>query len=418
MPTVTKEIRLILSEVDGNANKFWTGQLFDNGDVQTIWGRVGYSPQSKIFRGAGDHFLSKKHSEKIRKGYSELRTVSTTDSVKNTVVKNDRLAEIARKQIAANPRLSSLIDRLVASNIHHITSSTQISFNKDTGLFSTPLGIVTPDGISEARNILANIKRYFDQPQQVRPLVSQYLRIIPHNVGMRFDVADIFPDNDVAIQRENDTLDQLESSYAALGKTKPVIKDDKPETEEKIFSVSMDFLESSDNEYDAIVAWFAKTNKAMHHYTGKRVHQIYKVVMDTMEAEYDAKLGNHTRVWHGTSQANLLSILKSGLKVSPPSTAYIAGKMFGNGIYGSQTASKSLGYTFGRWGGATSDSGWLFVCDFAMGNAYYPKSYGFSSLPHGYHSCWALPANTGLHNDELIVYRNNQVRIKYLLEIK
>jgi poly [ADP-ribose] polymerase len=144
---------------------------------------------------------------------------------------------------------------------------------------------------------------------------------------------------------------------------------------------------------------------------------MFSVKVHEMDKNFDTKLGNVTEVYHGTSQANLLSILKSGLKTSPPSSAYIAGKMFGNGIYGAINSSKSLGYTFGRWGGSQGDSGWLFVCDFAMGKIHEP--HGTCSRPAaGCDSVWAKSHKCGLNHDELIVYRNNQVNIRYLLECK
>ena len=75
-----------------------------------------------------------------------------------------------------------------------------------------------------------------------------------------------------------------------------------------------------------------------------------------------------------------------------------------------------MGYTFGRWGqGGTGDSGWLFVCDFAMGKTY--TTYNSCREPIGHNSTWAR-AGQGLQNDELIVYKNNQCNIRYLLEIK
>jgi poly [ADP-ribose] polymerase len=156
----------------------------------------------------------------------------------------------------------------------------------------------------------------------------------------------------------------------------------------------------------------------MHHYDRVRVKNIYEVRIGFMDRVYDKKIGNDKEVYHGTSEANLLSILKSGLKCTPPSSAHIAGKMFGNGVYGTETSTKAMGYTFGRWGGNTSGrTGWLFICDFALGKPYYPTSYGLRSLPAGYNSCWALPGKTGLYNDEIIVYRDQQVNIRYLVEL-
>jgi poly [ADP-ribose] polymerase 2/3/4 len=154
----------------------------------------------------------------------------------------------------------------------------------------------------------------------------------------------------------------------------------------------------------------------MHNYGSVRVREIFSVNVHQMTNAFENKTVPMQEVWHGTSQANCLSILKSGLKCSPPSTAAIAGKMFGNGIYGAINSSKSLGYTFGRWGqGGTGDAGWLFVCQFAMGRTHIAHS--SCNPPHGYDSIWAK-AGSGLYNDELIVYRNSQVKIKYLLECK
>jgi hypothetical protein len=158
--------------------------------------------------------------------------------------------------------------------------------------------------------------------------------------------------------------------------------------------------------------------KSAHGYDHIKIRQMFTVKVHEMDKEYNRKSENHVEVYHGTSQANLLSILKSGLQCSPPSAAYIAGKMFGNGIYGAINSSKSLGYTYGRWGGSTSgDSGWLFVCDFAMGKIYEPTS-ACSGPEDGYDSVWAKAQKVRLNHDELIIYKNNQVNIKYLLECK
>ena len=75
---------------------------------------------------------------------------------------------------------------------------------------------------------------------------------------------------------------------------------------------------------------------------------VFKVKIHDMAAAFNPD--NVKEVFHGTSEANNLSILKSGLRVSPPATAAIAGKMFGNGVYGAINSSKSLGYTYGNWG--------------------------------------------------------------------
>lgn len=413
MSTVIEKVRLIFVEADVNSNKYWEGRLYDNGDVSTHWGRVGKDLQTKMFPGGGKRFLEKKKAEKLNKGYEELKTVET-DSTQTKTVDNGDLSNLAKKQIkVSSPELSKLIDRLIRSNIHKITSATTITFNAVTGLFSTPLGIVTPEGVTEAREILADIKKNIQSESALKSIVSKYLRLVPHDIGMRFDIRAIFPD-DNAIQKENDILDALEASYAALSSA-PKTTSTSTTKEENIFEVELGALNPNDPEYKRINSWYTNSNKPMHGYTNIKIVNIYKVNIGSMSKAY--RSNNDKEVFHGTSEANLLSILKSGLKVSPPSTAYIAGKMWGNGIYGAIHSSKSLGYTLGRWGGSRTNTGWLFVCDFAMGNIDYPKGYGGKSRPSsGYDSIWATVANTGLHHDELIVYKDHQVKIKYLIE--
>jgi poly [ADP-ribose] polymerase len=418
---VTKTITLVYSEITESAaghNKVWIGELHDDDSVITKWGRVGYDMQSKTFPGAGESFLLKKEKEKLKKGYTVAKTLGAIEgSSAGNTVKVDNLGAIAQKQLSKNnPELAKLIDRLVRANIHNITSQTNITYNSSTGLFQTPLGIVTREGIDDARNLLVEIKKGLVAKKQSElvKLVSGYLRIIPQNVGYKLKVESVFPDLD-SVEKQSDILDSLEASLASVTSA-PQKTDDKPVVEEKVFEVDLDVLPRN-NEYDRLVNHYNRTKHAHHGYNHIQIAQIYTVTLEAMQKAFDKGLTPLQEVYHGTSQANLLSIFKSGIKTSPPSTAYIAGKMFGNGIYGAVESSKSLGYTFGKWGGSRAESGWLFVCDFAMGKIHEP--HGSCSRPaSGCDSVWARAKNCGLYHDELIVYANRQVNIKYLMECK
>jgi poly [ADP-ribose] polymerase 2/3/4 len=252
MANVIEEIRLIMVEAGNNNNKFWTGRLFDNGDVQTLWGRVGYSGDDKMFPGAGKSFLDKKQREKEKKGYTPLKTVggpASTVVSESKHVGNHELRTIAKSQLikSSNPTLDRLIDRLVQANVHRITSSTQIQFNSSTGLFSTPLGIVTPDGITEARNLLVTLNRFVtNRDWSSTPMMratSDYLRIVPQAVGMRLNVQALFPDTG-AIQKQSDVLDSLEASYQAL-QSQPPAAGTSSKPLEQVFQVDMDVLAGS-----------------------------------------------------------------------------------------------------------------------------------------------------------------------------
>lgn len=420
MATLIREVRLIKTEVEANNNKFWHGFLYDDGTVKAEWGRVGYSGDSGEWDGGAD-YLEKKLREKLKKGYTEQKTIggiANAGIAPSATVKNADLHAIAKSQLVkvANPTLSRLIDRLVKANVHKITANTQITYNSGTGLFATPLGVVTMDGLTEARDLLAKIAPYVRNNRwgfDVNGLLGQYLRIIPQHLGMgKFDARSVIPD-DNAIQKQNDLIDALESSYQAL-QTTPTKPADGGKPVEQVFKVDMDVLADA-KERARLENWFEHSKKSMHHYDKVKVREIFTITIHDMAKAFDLSVGNIEEVWHGTSQANCLSILKSGLKTAPPSTAAIAGKMFGNGIYGAKNSSKSMGYTFGRWGQGGGDSGWLFVCNFAMGRVY--TTYGSCGKPSGHDSVWAK-AGKGLYNDELIVYKNNQCNIRYLLEVK
>lgn len=410
-------VKLIFSNLGDRSYKQWRGELDDSGNVTSYYGAVGATEQVKRYGCMGKSFLDKKVKEKIRKGYEHVKTLDSAMQNTPKAIAGRSLAEIALAQIRfASPTTKSLITRLADSNVHKITSSANIVFNKDSGLFQTPLGVVTPEAISEARQLLS----FFDAANKVdakyKKNIDGYLRLIPRNKGYRMTYEGIFPDKN-AIQKENDLLDALENSVELV--TKPKADSSNKATEapiERVFDLEMDML-ADNNARDKVIDWFARTNKAMHNYTNRRIGDIYAVDIKEYNRDFDDAIGNIVEVFHGSSQANILSILKSGLMPSPPATAAIAGKMFGAGTYGSTTASKALGYTLGRWGQSSGDSGWLFVCDFAMGNAFYPTG-SLSQIPSGFDSCWALPAKTRLLNDELIVYKSKQIRIKYLLEIK
>lgn len=413
---IKEKVRLVFSDLGKNSYKYWDAELYEDGTVISSFGVVGATtPQTKNFGKVGEAFFRKKIKEKERKGYEHAKVI--IDGAPTTKVVDSRsLADIAVNQIKfTNSGVEALIRRLANSNVHKITNSTSIVF--DNGVFQTPLGIVTQEGIDSARSLLQfffqNVSKRKKIENEFNQNIDKYLKIIPRPKGGGLYYENIF-DTQESIQKESDVIDALENSLSLASKPAAAATDKKKV--ESVFDLSLE-VETDANIRKVLGNWYSSSNKAMHNYSNVKIAEIYAVDLERYNNDFNSKLGNIKRVWHGSGQSNILSILKSGLAVSPPSTAAIAGKMFGNGVYGSETSSKSLGYSLGRWGQSSGDSGWLFVCDFAMGNPYYAK-HSISSVPSGYDSCWALPKNTSLLNDELIVYSQSQIQIKYLIELK
>lgn len=381
-----------------NHNKYWKITCDDNGEVITKWGRVGLGEQSKNFGNQGERFALKKIAEKIEKGYEEQAFV--VSGVKQI----ERVSGLdVFDGISSDPFVVGFIKRISVTNRHKILETTTLTYNSN-GLYQTPLGIVTPEGITKARDILASATRYVRTGDgDLAEITSKYLRIIPHNIRMKADLSILATEE--KIKQELTILDMLLSSYEHT-MSNPAEKEKEIERKPLIFSL----INNSDDAERLEKIYFQSRSK---HHTDRmkyKVANIYKCELPYIPSVHD---DNTIEVFHGTGEGNLLSILINGLKTSPPSTAYIAGKMFGNGIYGAINSTKSLGYT----NISHSESGWLFVCDFAMGKYYCPK-YSYNGPPNGYDSTWAKACDTSLLHDELIVYKNERAKIKYLLEIK
>jgi poly [ADP-ribose] polymerase 2/3/4 len=411
------EVNLICADIGVNANKYWKAILHENGDVECEWGRVGVTKQTKTFRGVGQRYIDKKVKEKEKKGYRISKLLTGELNVK--VVSDDRLSTIAKKQIIkkSSIELTKLVDKLVKYNIHKITESTNITYDKNSGLFSTPLGIVTPDAISEARRLLSDIKslvvvKDFTN-RNWNEYLNEYLTLIPQNIGMRRAAPEVLFPTENSVLKQNDILDSLLSSYESAVKVEKQEEDTL--NEEQIFDVTLE--EVDDSEFERIRKKYIDTRKDMHVCSHLKVKKVFSVRIGPMANDFEQTINmtNLKELWHGTSTANLLSILKSGLHVTPPSTANITGKLFGNGIYFASDSTKSLNYSSGFWGGKRINNCYMFLGDIRLGKYYVPK-YGEKLPKNGYDSTWAKAKISGVYNDEFIVYNKNQCNLTYLVE--
>ena len=140
--------------------------------------------------------------------------------------------------------------------------------------------------------------------------------------------------------------------------------------------------------------------------------------MDQAFEAKSAEIGNVKLHWHGTRASNLLSILKQGLIIPPASATQCTGRMFGNGIYGSEQSTKALNYATNYWNqsGDGNQRVYMLLCEFAMGKEYAFKNSYRGALPKPGHDSTYVKPGSNVINQESIVYDPAQVRIKYLCE--
>jgi len=216
MSNVVREERLIyVDNIEKNSNKFWHGTLYENGDVYVEWGRVGKNGQNKTHSGAGEEKLAKLLKSKLKKGYTHQRVVSgTKGGAKSSAKPVGNLTQLAIDQIDTSCKETmDLVRYLSKVNIHNITSHANITYDEVTGVFSTPLGVITQEGLDEARVLLAKISDYVAKSSIASKtylgLCGDYMRIIPTDIGMRkFDAR-----RDMGtlehMRQQNDLLDSL-----------------------------------------------------------------------------------------------------------------------------------------------------------------------------------------------------------------
>ena len=431
------------------SNKQWLITVYDDGSTLVQFGKntegglTGRSEKQHASVDAAMAFADKKIREKMtpetdkKTGmvtqYTKVNVVETKegDRPRSVSASTSDLADIARKQIAqGDPVVAELVARLARENVHNIIAATggKMNYDDTTGLFSTPMGVVTHDTIESARGVLSGITSYIDQgmfdDRRFIDGLQTYLRLIPSDLGYnRVTPRDIFPDL-TAVARQSDVLDSLEASLkmvadraAASGVEVPV------EVEQpKVFDVKLELI-TDGKAMDKFRKLYRDTRKDQHVCAHLDVKRAFVVDIATMRAAFDAKgkpIGKVTQLWHGTRTANLLSILKAGLVIPPANAAHCSGRLFGTGVYLANASTKSLNYSYGYWntsdGKGRTDNCFMFLADAAMGKHYTPTGSGGRSLPAGYDSIWAKAGVSGVQNDEIIVPHVYQCNLVYLLE--
>jgi poly [ADP-ribose] polymerase len=414
----------ILTDTQANNNKFWEVSIDENDVVSSRNGRVGSKGQSRTM-GSGRVLFERKIREKERKGYKAIDVVGKASS---SSMDKAALASAAEDQIAkGDPVIAELVRGLAKINRHQIIAASggQMDVDLDTGIITTPLGVVTSSNIASARLLLEGFEKYvvredFDHQGFIEPL-EQYLMLVPQKVGSKRGWHhDFIPDTDALIQQTG-LLDQLESSIDVATQRITDAKNAKGDAPQNIFDVSLSVSEDKKLR-KRIEKLFAAGSSRMHTSSSLKMSRVFDVSLGNMDRDYETDgkvVGGALELWHGTRAHNLMSILKSGLIIPKSSgSIHVTGRMFGDGLYFSDQSTKSLNYASGFWDGGRADNRcYMFLADVAMGRPFNPSRPGSKTVaPAGYDSVYARGGHDGVRNNEMIVYRTSQARLKYLVE--
>ena len=395
---------LVMVTASANNNKYY--KQIPHGDTWTAeYGRVGSSPQRREY---SMRQWDSKYNEKIRKGYVDQSDL-VEDLIQVEKPKKSEYKEIENKVIA------EIVDRLQSMARKAISDNYTISSNK-----------VTQAMIDEAQNVLTSLLSAPDV-KSFNDILLNLFTVIPRKMSnVQYYLAKEKSDFSDIIQKEQDLLDVMKGQVV-----QKQIVEEKSENESQadvtiLEQMGLEFEECDRNDVAIIKSSLGSC--------ADKFYKAWRVKNLKTQKRYDdfVKENNITNtklLFHGSRNENWWSIINSGL-VLKPTNAVITGKMFGYGIYYAPKARKSLGYTSlsgSYWAKGSSNSGFMALMDVAYGKPYDVYSFDskyysfdYNKLQNACPGANCLHAHEGsmLRNDEIIVYKEEQCTIKYLIELK
>lgn len=396
-----------------NSNKFYIMEIQEGtGEyshrIFTEYGRMGKTPRKE-----GRYYQSKFQAEmdfgkiltqKESKGYVRVDVddgFSFGSSVATVVTKPNKLD------------LSSINDKVLKfiGKIYQATTSFLISS------IETPVGKLTANQVAKGLRKLDEIEAILDSGHislaGLECLSDEFYSIIPATFGSKVNYDKFIIDDYYKLNERKDLLGVMNSVVN-------VQKDLESTLEEKYnaLNIKLKALSKRTKEYKRIVEKVNDTKGHNHHF-GININEVYEVVDMKGFDNFNPFNVSTMELFHGSRNQNILGILQDGLKIKPKSAIH-TGSMFGAGIYMADCSSKSANYCFGYGGGSNiSNENFLFLCDVATGKIkeYYDAQPNLTKAPRGYNSVMGKKGSSLVHN-EYIVFNENQVKLRYIIEFE
>ena len=396
---------LIMVSAD-NHNKYYN--CFPEGDQFRVeYGRVdatkttAYYPMSK---------WDSQIKSKIKKGYQDV-----------TDLKKDLVEEIS----STNPEspYKDIENAAVKAIVEKLQNLARETINKN---YTVKASAVTQDMVDAAQKIIDSLANYSSTIEEFNKNLLKLFAVIPRKMGdVRNYLANKSDDFAKIISKEQDLLDVMRGQIYVKPENEPVeIVEKKQQT----------ILEELGLEIEEATADDVALIKTLMNESVDKFRKAWRVTNLKTQKRFDSfvtdnNIKNTKLLFHGSRSENFWSIIKTGL-VLRPTNAVITGKMFGYGCYYAPKCAKSIGYTSlsgSYWAHGGNNTAYMALFDVAYGTPY--DVYDFDSKYYNLDynklqqfkagaNCLHAHADKGmLRNDEIVVYKEDQMTIKYLIEI-
>lgn len=390
-----------------NNNKYYN--LFPEGDQFRVeYGRVDATKTTKTYP------MSKWNaqiSSKLKKGYQDV-----------TDLKKDLVQEIS----TANPEspYREIENAAIRAIVEKLQSMARETIKKN---YTVKASSVTQDMVDAAQKIIDALANNSATLEEFNANLLKLFTVIPRKMGnVRDYLANKTDDFARIISKEQDLLDVMRGQIY-------VKQDDEPTTT-TVEKKQQTILEELGLVMEEVTADEVAMIKTLMNESAGKFRKAWRVKNLKTQARFDKFVADNgikdTRLlFHGSRSENFWSIIKTGL-VLRPTNAVITGKMFGYGCYYAPKCAKSIGYTSlsgSYWAHGGNNTAYMALFDVAYGTPY--DVYNFDSKYYNLDynrlqqfkpgaNCLHAHADRGmLRNDEIVVYKEDQMTIKYLIEI-
>lgn len=441
--TENKPVYLRMLDIESNHYKYY--RMIPSGDSFTAeWGREGSKPQTKVYPMSQ---WAKIYREKTKKGYedktdhfviekvespTDISRISKTGDV-YAVIKDESVRELVKQ-------LMELSNAIVSSNYNigseHVTQKmiddAQICIDRLANVY-TKLAVVKEPAravslFEDYNNALLQLINIV--PRKIKR-VKEYLLAFTPNISILLEAMR----NQISF--EEDLLNNMRTKVSVaniIAKPASTVSEEKAKETTLLEALGLVIEPCSAEDMKRIMSKF--TSDDAYANLPRKVKTAWRVTnlktekaFENFKQEFkdDYKRFPCNLLWHGSRNENWWSIINTGLKIRPSGAVY-TGSMFGDGVYFANKARKSFNYTSSRnayYVQGNAKVVFMALFDVATGNSYnVNNNYSTSSMTWNklralntdkkYHSLFAH-SGAQLINDELVMYRNDQMTIRYLV---
>uniref|UniRef100_A0A8C4KFD8 Poly [ADP-ribose] polymerase n=1 Tax=Dromaius novaehollandiae TaxID=8790 RepID=A0A8C4KFD8_DRONO len=316
------------------------------------------------------------------------------------------LLEEAINPSALCQEVSNFVELIWAEALGHLDS-----------LLLEPIKNISLNDVSKAEGILLQIKNALDEGADkvaLQVMIKEFYQVIHHKTETDYNVSK-------KLLSSKQDLCQLIRDMLNIRETNMSCPNPSSLAKYQALRCKIEAVDAESYEFLNVEEQLLKNN---HNDCPVRILEVYRVGRIGETAEFLSSLGNTQSLFHASPVHNFVGILCRGL-LMPKVVVEDHGLKrtdtgnLGSGIYFSDSISASIKYSSPS---VMDGTRLLAVCDVALGSCLdlYQRNFSLNSAPSGYDSVHgvrkAADVSSDFEDDEFVVYKTNQVKIRFVVK--